>query len=54
MSEKEFKESLAWATAAERFKAEEIEKATEGAKTGTRVGKTDAQAQAFPFSDNRW
>jgi hypothetical protein len=54
MDEIEFRESFAWAAAAERIKVEEIEKATEGAKSGSPVGKTDATAQPFPYSDNRW
>ena len=54
MSEDEFRESIVWATAAERLKTEEIEKAPKEAKSGTHVANTDPKAQAFPFSDNRW
>ena len=48
MSMEAFEQSFVWANAAEKIKAEEIEKATEGAKKKTRVGSTHGP---MPFSD---
>ena len=43
-----FEKSFAWASAAERIKSEEIQKATDGAKNKTRVGSTHGP---MPFSE---
>ena len=43
-----FEKSFTWAAAAERVKAEEIEKATDGAKSKSRVGSTHGP---MPFSE---
>jgi len=43
-----FETSFIWANAAERVKADEYEKATDGAKNKTRVGSTHGP---MPFSE---
>jgi hypothetical protein len=43
-----FEKSFAWGAAAERLKAEEMKKATDGAKNKTRVGSTHGP---MPFSE---
>ena len=50
MSEKDFADSFAWATAAARYEGEEMEKATGEMKQGQRVGKTDT-GKPFPGSE---
>ena len=50
MNEKEFTESLAFATAADRIKAEEMEKMNKDSKGKMRVAGTDA-GQPMPFSE---
>ena len=50
MTSHEFTESFAYATAAERIKADEIEKATNDSKGKMRVAGTDA-GQPMPFSE---
>jgi len=52
MSEDDFSTSFAWATAASRLEAEEMEKATGEMKQGQRVGKTET-GKPFPGSE-RW
>ena len=47
MSEEDFEDSFVFAAAAERIKAEEIDKATKDAKSGTDVGPS--KGQPFPF-----
>ena len=47
MSEEDFEDSFVFAAAAERIKAEEMDKATKDAKSGTQVGPSEGQA--FPF-----
>jgi len=48
MSISAFETSFVWASASERIKAEEMEKATDGAKNKTRVGSTHGP---MPFSN---
>jgi len=48
MSMEAFEQSIIWASAAEKHKADEIEKATDGAKNKTRVGSTHGP---MPFSN---
>lgn len=48
MSMREFEESFIWASAADKIKGEEMQKATEGAKSKTRVGSTHGP---MPFSE---
>lgn len=48
MGLREFEESFVLATAADKIKAEEMQKATEGAKSKSRVGSTHGP---MPFSD---
>ena len=48
MSKDAFEKSFIWANAAERIKADEIEKATDGAKNKTRVASTHG---VMPFSE---
>ena len=50
MDAKEFQESFAFASAAERLKAEEMEKMKKESKGKMRVAGTDA-AQPMPFSE---
>lgn len=50
MSLHEFEESLAFASAADKIKAEEIEAATKDSKGKVSVAGTDA-GQPMPFSD---
>ena len=50
MSQTEFAESLAFASAADKIKQEEMEKATKDSKGKMRVAGTDA-GQPMPFSD---
>ena len=50
MSMYEFEESLAFASAADKIKAEQIEAATSDSKGKMRVAGTDA-GQPMPFSD---
>tara|TARA_R110002124_G_scaffold93982_2_gene237689 strand:+ start:244 stop:507 length:264 start_codon:yes stop_codon:yes gene_type:complete len=50
MTSKEFTESLAFATAAEKIKGEAMEDATNDSKGKMRVAGTDAR-QPMPFSD---
>ena len=46
MNEEEFEHSFVFAAAAERLKAEELEKASKEAKSGTQVGPN--KGQPFP------
>tara|TARA_R110000751_G_scaffold122851_8_gene223505 strand:+ start:263 stop:529 length:267 start_codon:yes stop_codon:yes gene_type:complete len=48
MSMTAFEKSFVWANAADRVKAEEMEKSTAGAKNKTRVGSTHGE---MPFSE---
>tara|TARA_R110001632_G_scaffold12717_8_gene44051 strand:- start:1911 stop:2174 length:264 start_codon:yes stop_codon:yes gene_type:complete len=50
MNQQEFQESLAFASAADRLKAEEMEKMKKDSKGKMRVAGTDA-AQPMPFSE---
>jgi len=52
MSEDDFSTSFAWASAAQRMEAEEMEKTTGEMKQKQRVGKTDT-GQPFPGSTLR-
>jgi len=47
MTEQEFEDSFAFGVAAERIKADEMEKATKDAKSGTKVGPSEGQP--FPY-----
>ncbi len=48
MSMEAFEQSFIWANAAERMKAEQIEDATKGTKSKSRVGSTHGP---MPFSE---
>ena len=50
MSQKEFQESLAFASAADRLNKEEMEKSTKDSKSKMHVAGTDA-GQPMPFSE---
>ena len=50
MEPDEFGKSFAWATAASRFEAEEMESATGDVKQKSRIGKTDT-GRPFPGSE---
>ena len=50
MSQEDFAMSFAWASAAQRVEAEEMEKSTGEMKQGHPVGKTDA-GRPFPGSE---
>ena len=50
MSEKDFATSFAWATAAQRYEADEMKKATGDMKQGQRVAGTDT-GRPFPGSE---
>ena len=47
MTEQEFEDSFVFAAAAERIKAEEMDKITKDAKSGTQVGPS--KGQPFPY-----
>ena len=47
MSEEEFEDSFVFGAAAERVKADEMEKATKDAKSGTQGGPS--KGQPFPY-----
>tara|TARA_R110000751_G_scaffold238771_2_gene339537 strand:+ start:1653 stop:1913 length:261 start_codon:yes stop_codon:yes gene_type:complete len=49
MSEKDFVDSFAWGSAAQRYEAEEMDKSTGDMKQGQRVAGTDA-GRPFPGS----
>ena len=50
MDEKDFGDSFAWATAAQRYESEEMKKTTGDMKQGQRVAGTDT-GRPFPGSE---